>query len=97
MFFVKGKALLSGLKKKALTQFEQEMLDLIDDGTFQVGFRVLRFFIKTKKLEDIGFLEQILWAGDKLSFYGELANILLVPAEGKTLIQARIELAFKLR
>lgn len=37
MVVVKGKALLPVLKQKALTQLQQKMLDLADDGALQVG------------------------------------------------------------
>jgi hypothetical protein len=97
MFFVEGKALLPRLEEEALAQFEQEMFNFINDGAFQVGFGILSFFVETKKLEHIGFLEQILGTGDKLAFCGELANILFAPAEGEALIKAGIELALEFR
>src|SRR6266702_7048284 len=40
MVVVKGEALLTGLKQKAFAKLQQKMFELVDDGSFKIGFRV---------------------------------------------------------
>ena len=51
MVVVKGKALLTGFKQKALAQLQQKMLDLADDGGLQVGLGIPGLFRQAQKLQ----------------------------------------------
>lgn len=38
--FIEGEALLAGLEEEAFTEFEEEVLEAIDDGLLEVGLGV---------------------------------------------------------
>ena len=92
MLFIESEAALPGLEEKAFAEFEQESLDLADDGGFEVGFGKTSQLVEAEKFEHQGFLEQVLRANDDLPFLSELADALFVPAEGEAFVEAGIEL-----
>jgi hypothetical protein len=49
---IEGEAFLAGLEEKAFAQFEEEVLEAIDDGLLEVGLGVAGLRIKAEKLED---------------------------------------------
>jgi hypothetical protein len=71
------------------------VLELVDDGSFQIAFGIGGALLQAEELEDIGLLEQIGWLVDGVSFAGKPADALLVPAESEALVEAGIELAFE--
>ena len=95
--FVEGEPLLPGLEEKAFPEFQQKVFKLVDDGGFEIGFGIPRFFIKPKEFQHIGFFEKVLRVGDGLSFSGQFADSFLVPAQRQPFIEAGIELAFEFR
>jgi len=96
MFFVEGEALLARLEEEAFAHFQQEMLDLADDGGFQVRFGIAAALVQTEELQDQRFLEEIGRLADSLPFPREPANALFIAAESEALIEAGVELAFEL-
>jgi hypothetical protein len=48
--FVKSKPLLTSLEEKPLTQFQQEVLYILDDRRFEIRFRVGRIVLESKEL-----------------------------------------------
>src|ERR1017187_9118894 len=94
--FVEGEAPLPRLEEKAFAHFQQETLDLADDGGFQIGLGILAALVQTEELQNQGFLEQVACLRHGLPFPREPANALFVAAEGEALIEAGIELALEL-
>jgi hypothetical protein len=84
--FVEGEAPLACLEEEAFAHFQQEALDLADDGGFQVGLGILAAGIQTEELQNQGFLQQVARLHDGLAFPGEAANALFVAAEGEALV-----------
>lgn len=88
MVLIEGEALLAGLEEEAFAEFEEEVLQAVDDGLLQVVFGVTRFFLQAQELEHERLLQQILRPDDDLAFLGELADACLVPAEREALVKA---------
>ena len=86
MFALKGEPLLPGLEQEAFAQFQQESLDLADDGPFQVGFGIAGLFGQAEELQDQRLLEQVLRLADDLPFPRQAPNALLVAAQGQTFV-----------
>src|ERR1017187_4647153 len=80
--FVEGEAPLARLEEEAFAHFQQETLDLADNGGLQVGLRIAGALVQTEELQDQRFLEQVADLLDGLSFPREPANTLFVAAEG---------------
>jgi len=72
MLLVEGEALLPGLEEEALAQFQQGMFELVDDGGFEVGFRIFRLLAEAEKLQHIGLFEQVCGPGHELPFRASL-------------------------
>ena len=96
VIIVEGEALLTGLEEEAFTEFQQEGLQLVDDGGFQFVLGVMRVVLQTEELEDERILEQIRGFLDDLPFGSEAADFLLVPAEGEPLVEGTGDLPLKL-
>ena len=64
-----------------------------NDGRLQIGLGVAGLFLKAEKLQHVGVFEQVLRLGDVLSLPRQVADRLLIAAEGQPLIEASIELA----
>ena len=97
VFFIEGEPFLPGFKEKTLSQFKQEVFKLVNDGGLQIGFGILRLFVQAEKFEHVGIFDHILWFDDDLSFLRKLSDSLFVAAQGKSLIEAQIELASEFR
>jgi len=93
---IEGEALLASLEKEAFAEFEQEMLQPVDDGLLQIRLGVAGFFLQAQELEHQRLLQQILRAHDDLPFLGELADACLVPAARQPLVKAGGFLALQL-
>ena len=94
---VEGEALLAGLEEEAFAEFEEEVLEAIDDGLLEVGLGVAGLRIEAEELEHERLLQQVLWPHDDLAFFGELADALFVPAECEALVEAGGFLALEFR
>jgi hypothetical protein len=88
MLLVEGETLLPCLEKKDLAQFEQKLFEFVDDGAFQVGFGIAGLFRQAEGLQHIGFFEQVHGTGDDLALRRQLADALLVAAQGQTFVKA---------
>ena len=93
VIFVEGEALLARLEEEAFAQFEEETLDLADDGGFEIGLGIAGALLQAEELQDQGFLEQVARLRHGLPFLGEAADALCVAAEGEALVEAGVELA----
>ena len=89
MLFVEGKTLLPRLEEEAFAHFQQEMLDLADDGGLQVGLRIAAPLVQSEELQNERFLEQVARPLNGMPFPREPANALFVAAEGQTLVELR--------
>jgi hypothetical protein len=69
VIFVKSEALLTSLKEKAFSQFQEKMFEFVDYSVFQILFGILSLFFESEKFQHIGFLEQILRPGDALALH----------------------------
>ena len=93
MLFVEGESALARLEEEAFAEFQQEALDLVDDGGFKVGLGVAATLVQAQELQHQRFLEQVERLCHDLPFPGQTANPVLVAAKGQALIEARVELA----
>jgi hypothetical protein len=82
VFFVEGESLLARLKEEAFAHFQQEALDLADDGGFEIGLGVAAALVQPEELQNQGLFKQVARTANGLAFLGEPANALFVPAEG---------------
>src|SRR6185437_12762710 len=96
MFLVEGEAALPSLEEEALAKFEQEALDLADDGGFKIRFGIPCLLIKAEEFEYQRLFQQVLYLGNNVSLLGELTDPLLVAAERETFVEAGVELPFEL-
>src|ERR1017187_2351331 len=94
--FVEGEPPLACLEEEAFAHFQQETLDLADDGSFQVGLGILAALVQAEKLQDQGFLQQVARLHDGLAFPREPTDTLFIAAEGEAFVEAGIELALEL-
>src|SRR5664279_1899598 len=95
MVFIEGESLLARLEEEAFAHFQQEALDLADDGGFQVGLGIAAALIQAEELQNQRFLQQVVRLPNGLPFPREPPNALFVPAESEALVQAGIELALE--
>jgi hypothetical protein len=95
VFFVECESLLARLEEKAFAHFQQETLDLADDGGFQIGPRIAAALVQPEELQNQGLLQQVAWPADGLTFLGEPANTCFVTAEGQAFVEAGFELALE--
>ena len=49
---VEGEALLPGLEEEAFAEFEEEVLEMVDDGGFEVGSRSSRPFRRGRGIRE---------------------------------------------
>lgn len=63
-----------------------------DNGRFQIGLGVAGLFFEAEELQNIGFLDEVLRAGDKLALPRKLTDTLFVTAQSQPLIETGIEL-----
>ena len=69
---VEGDPLLAGHEGKSLTQLQQESLQVIDQGLFQIGLYELGGSGQTEEFHDDRVLENIAGGLDLLSLGGQL-------------------------
>ncbi len=95
MLFVESEALLPCLEEETFAHFQEEALDLADDGGFQVGFRIAAPLVQSQEFQNQRLLEQIARLLDDLPLPRKPANPFLVAAEGQALVESRVELALE--
>ena len=95
MLFVEGESLLARLEEEAFAHFQQEALDLVDDGGFEIGLGIAAPLVQTEELQHQRFLEQVARVADGLPFVCEPANAFFVTAESEALVEAGVELALE--
>jgi len=93
---VEGEAFLAGFEEKALTEFEKEGFELVDDGGFEIGFRVAGVVGEAEEFENKRIFNKVGGFFDDLSFAGQAANFVLVSAEGEALVERAGDLALEL-
>lgn len=77
---IEGEALLAGIEEEAFAEFEEEVLEAIDDGLLEIGLGVAGLRIEAEELEHERLLQQVLRPDDDLAFLGEPPDARLVPA-----------------
>jgi len=92
---IEGEALLPRLEEKAFAHFQEEALDLADDGGFEIGLRIAAAFIQAEELEHERFLEQVARTNNFVAFFREPANAFCVAAKREAFVQAGGELSFE--
>ena len=94
MPLVKREADLAAHERKAGTEFQQELLEMVDDAAFQLTLRVFRELWQAEKFQDVGVFDGVFRIFDLLAFGGKLIDFFLVRAEGQPLIEGAAVLPF---
>jgi hypothetical protein len=92
---VEGEAFLAGFEEKAFTEFEKEGFELVDDGGFEIGFRVAGVVGEAKEFENEWIFNKVGSFFHDLSFAGQAANLILVSAKGEALVERAGDLALE--
>ena len=87
---------LARLEEEAFAEFEQEVLNVIKDGGFEIVLAETRLRFRAQELKHERLLEHIPDGLHDFAFLHELADARLVAAEGEALVEAAVELAFQL-
>ena len=90
---IEGESLLAGEEGKAATEFEQEGLELGNEGVFKIGFDEFFRFRETEEFDDDGILEDIGRLLRPQPLIGETEQTLLVAGFGEPLKKQGIDLA----
>ena len=93
---VEREPFLTGLEQEAFAQFEQEVLEAIDDGRFQLGLGIGGFFFQTQKFQDERILDEIRRFLDYLPLAGKPPYFVPVAAERQSFVQGTGDLPFQL-
>ena len=81
MFAIKSESALAGLEEEPFAQFQEEMLNAVDDGGLEVGLRIAGSLFQPEKFQDHRFFKNILRPGHGLALASEAAHALLITAE----------------
>ena len=81
---------------EACTEFEQELPEMRDQGTFEIPLRQPLRLRQIQELQDIGVLEHIQWVLGRLSLARQLHHAGLVPALEEALVVESVNLALEL-
>lgn len=96
MIAVDGQALLAADEAEALAELEEEGLEAIDDGLFEIALVVGGAIAELEEFEDERVLDDVAGRGDFLAGLGELADLVGVLVAGQALEEEGADLAFKL-
>jgi hypothetical protein len=96
MLAVERDPLLSAHEGEALAQFEEELLELGDQGPFQVGLAEPLVLAEPGEFEDQGVLHQVGRPRDLVPLDGQCHDARLVPAQGQPLEEQRVDLSLQL-
>ena len=94
MLFVKREADLAAHERKAGTEFQQELLKMVDDTAFQLTLGVFRELGQAEKFQDVGVFDGAFRIFDLLAFGGKLIDFFFVHAEGQAFIEGAAVLPF---
>ncbi len=89
---VEAEPLLPCLEQESLAEFEQELLEPVDDRGFQIALGVGRLLLQAEEFQHHRVLDQVRRLLDHLSLAGEAADLMLVAAEGEPLVQGAVQL-----
>lgn len=92
MVVVEGESFLAGLEEEAFAEFQEELLELADDGGFEIGLGIGRFIFQAEEFEDGGIFEHVRGFRGDMAFLGEPSDACLVAAEGEALVEAGVDL-----
>ena len=56
---IKRNTTLPGFEAKTFSCFQQKILQVVDDGLFEIGFRKFGLFFQAKELQDVGASDKI--------------------------------------
>jgi hypothetical protein len=93
---IEGESLLAGFEEEAFAEFEEEGLQLVNDGGFQFILGVMRAVIQAEELQHERVFDEVGGFFYDLAFAGEATDFIFVAAEGKALVKAAGDLALKL-
>ena len=88
-----GEALLAGEEGEAVAEFEEEGLEVGDEGALQIGLDELLGFGETEELDDEGILEDVGGRLRAVALVGKLEEAFLVGALGEALEEEGGDLA----
>ena len=97
MFFIKGKSNLPSNKSKTLAQFQQELLQMVNNPALHLALRVFGQFLKPQKFEDIGIFYHICRCFKDLPLKRKSIYLVLISAKCQPLIERTVELTFQFR
>jgi len=95
VIFIKGEAFLSGLEKEAFSQFQEKVLQFVDDSGFKIGLGVFCLFVEPQKLQHVRLFQQISRLGDDLPLFCQPPYLIFIPTQRQPFIQACVELALE--
>lgn len=93
---IESDPLLARDKGKALAEFEQEGLQVVDESLLQSGFHEAMRFRQSEEFDHDRIFEYIQRHGDFLPLGGELHQVGLVPALCQAFEEEAVDLAFQL-
>ena len=95
MLFFKSKPLLSCLKKKAFTKFEQELLHLANNGVLQFRLRINRIRLQSQELQCDRILYDVRWFLYSLSLFRQAHHLVLIATQSQSLIKTTTNLSIQ--
>ena len=93
MITVERDPFLPGDEGETFAEFQQEGLQVVDEGLLQIGFHETMRFGQSEEFDDDRIFEHIHGRGNFLSFGRELHQSDLVPALGEAFKKQAIDLA----
>jgi hypothetical protein len=85
---VERESLLPSFKEKTFAEFQEERLQLVDDGGFKFVLGIVRTFFEPEEFQNERVLDEVGGFFHDLPLNGESANFVLVAAEGESLVKA---------
>lgn len=87
MIFVEAEAFLTGLEEEAFAEFEEKLLEFVDNGGFEVVFGVVWGLGEFEEFEDVGIFNDVAGVLNDLALGGEAFDFVGVTAEGETIVE----------
>ena len=94
---IEGESLLPRLEEEALAEFEEEVLQVRDEGGLEIRLGVGGLLGEAEEFKDERFFEEVFGSGDDLAFLRQLADGFFVTAEGEAFVKAGGFLASEFR
>ena len=89
---VEAEALLARLEQKTLAEFQQELLEPVDDRGFQFALGIGGPLLQTQELQHDRVLDKVRRFLDHMPLAGEATHLPLVAAEREPLVQRAVNL-----